>query len=234
MRLALIFLLAAALLSGCVQGSTTGQTGDGTGMQGTDNVSEGTATAPPQEGTAGSQEEVAEPPPAVQGDVLLTASVEEIELSTLVSEVRVPNPECYPDAEKCGMMDEPMHIFEEKVDNFYNVSSAGESCLLAPSSADEGDTLYLVEFSFDNQDSAAHTVEPYMLRIETEEEDQYLVTSPRSGSACASFVDEAALSLDAGESSGKLKAIVTVPDSQIPLSAVYVVDGINERSVTLG
>jgi hypothetical protein len=226
-----------ALIFGCVQdgGKTTvtpqPQENASETVEENDTVDEN-VTAPENVTEPETPEPVEPIGTGTNGEVALTViSLEEIELETLVSEVRVPNPVCYPDAEQCGMMDEPMHIFEEKTDIFYNVSSPGDPCLLSPQSAGEDELLYVIEYSFENQDSQAQTVEPGQLRVETELDDEYLVTTPNSGSSCTSFFEPGEVTLAPSESQG-FKAVVTVPESETPLKARYYVA--EDQGVNIG
>ena len=224
MKNIILLALAMAMAFGCVQ--ETG--GTAAAPQTTDGMPENVSQPAANEsiGAATPENETAAPAePAERGNVTLEVNFTEVELETSTQELRKPNPSCYPDAEKCAMMDEEMHIFEYVEHEYYDLSSGTDTCILSIGDK-ENDALFLVEYTLENQDSLQHTVSPELLVKTGNAKVGYLVSTPRSEKNCTGFYDGSDLDivLEPSESMD-FKAVIVIPEGESPLSASVYVDG---------
>ncbi len=231
MKNLLLLILALSLVFGCVQETPAAQNdvpavaNESQGPVQNESLPAGpndntTATQPADNGTAATSA------PAETGEVVLEVGFTEVDLTTITIEIRKPNPECYPDAQKCMMEEMPMHIFEDVEHTFYNLSSKGDICLVAPGADASSTTFYLVEYTIENQDSMPHSANPELL-VKTENTKMgYLVSSPYSKTNCTSFYDDSDLDIDFGPAeSMDFKAVLIIPKTEAPLTASVYVDG---------
>lgn len=216
MKISVLLILALALAFGCVQEGAETRASEEAVDEPVTNVPvapDNGGSDAPANGTAAPQVQ------AENGEVTLEVKFTEIELESGTVEIRKPNPECYPDAEKCGMMDEPMHIFEEARHEYYNLSSGGDVCLLSMENVGS-DSLYLLEYTVENHGSQPRIVSPELLVKSENQKMGYLVSTPHSEENCTGFYDGSDLDIELGPSeSMDFKALLIIPGNETPLSA---------------
>jgi hypothetical protein len=219
MKRILLLILAFSFLLGCAQETSADMPAQAPANESEQPAINESAAPKPAENVT-----TAPPAAAEAGEVILEVEFTEVALDASTVEVRTPNPDCYPDAQKCAMMDEPMHIIEEVEHRYYNLSSGSDICLLAPGGPEEA--LYLVRYTVENQDSTAHTISPELL-VKTGNPKMmgYLVSTPYSKANCTGFYDGSDLDIELGPSeSMDFKALIVLPESETPLQASVFVD----------
>ncbi len=220
MKNIILVILAMAMVFGCAQQAGDTGTAETTQQQVNDSQQEANNS-----GGAETENTTALPSvPTESGEVTLEVSFTEVDLTETTQEVRKPNPDCYPEATKCAMEEMPMHVFEEVEHKFYNLSSDGDTCLLSMENVGS-DSLYLVEYTVENQDSQPHTISPELL-VKTENQKMgYLVSTPYSKTNCSTFYDDSDLDIELKASESKdFKALIIIPSTETPLSASVYVD----------
>jgi hypothetical protein len=220
MKNIILILLVLAMAFGCTEQADETIPETQGALANDSNPAENDSAAEPEE-----DETVAHSSPTEEGETTLEVTFTGVDLTETTQEVRKPNPECYPDAQKCMMEEMPMHIFEEVEHKFYNLSSTDDICLITMSDIGS-DSLYLVEYSIENQDSESHTVSPEVL-VKTENTKMgYLVSTPYSKTNCTGFYDDSDLDIELAPSeSMDFKALIIIPSNETPLSASVYVDG---------
>lgn len=222
MKNSALLILALALAFGCVQDGGEAATVPEAAQDSPADVSK---PAGNDSGGAPANESAAPQVQAERGEVTLEVKFTEVDLESSTQEVRKPNPDCYPDAEKCAMMDEDMHIFEYVEHEYYDLSSGADICILSIGDKDS-EALYLVEYTVENQDSVSHTVSPELLVKTGNTKMGYLVSSPYSEKNCTRFYDGSDLDVELEPSeSMDFEAVIVLPDDESPLSAIVYVDG---------